>query len=94
MDSERHMSLVLPNPGQFLALVYLLACSDQVGNVLDVRVQSRRDKGVAKKFFRNLLKKLQYIPSPLITVQSANLALLALKLGCHCTNENNGNPND
>ena len=33
---------------------------DQDGNVLDILVQSRRDKKAAKKFFRKLLKGCQY----------------------------------
>jgi len=40
---------------------------DQDGNVLDILVQSRRDKKAAKKFFRRLLKGLQYVPRAIIT---------------------------
>jgi putative transposase len=40
---------------------------DQVGNVLDILVQRRRDKHAAKKFFRKLLKGLMYVPRVLIT---------------------------
>jgi putative transposase len=40
---------------------------DQDGNVLDILVQSRRDKQAAKKFFRKLLKGLQYVPRVIIT---------------------------
>jgi len=39
---------------------------DQEGNVLDILVQSRRNKAAAKKFFRRLLKGLQYVPRVLI----------------------------
>jgi putative transposase len=35
---------------------------DQDGNVLDILVQSRRNKKAAKRCFRKLLKGLQYIP--------------------------------
>ncbi len=35
--------------------------------MLDILVQSRRDKKAAKKFFRKLLKGLQYVPSVIIT---------------------------
>ncbi len=35
---------------------------DQNGNVLDLLVQSRRNKKAAKRFFRKLLKELQYVP--------------------------------
>jgi len=40
---------------------------DQDGDVLDIMVQSRRDKRAAKKFFRKLLKGLQYVPRMIIT---------------------------
>jgi len=37
---------------------YLGRAVDQEGEVLDIMVQSRRDKRAAKKFFRKLLKGL------------------------------------
>jgi putative transposase len=40
---------------------------DQDGNVLDILVQSRRNKQAAKHFFRKLLKELQYVPRVIIT---------------------------
>lgn len=40
---------------------------DQDGNVLDILVQSRRNKKAAKKFFRKLLKGLTYVPRVIIT---------------------------
>jgi putative transposase len=40
---------------------------DQAGNVLDILVQSRRNKQAAKKFFRKLLKGLTYVPRMIIT---------------------------
>ena len=46
---------------------YLWRAVDQDGNVLDILVQSRRDKRAAKKFFRKLLKGLQYVPRVIIT---------------------------
>jgi putative transposase len=46
---------------------YLWRAVDQYGNVLDILVQSRRDKKAAKKFFRKLLKGLQYVPRVIIT---------------------------
>ncbi len=45
---------------------YLWRAVDQDGNVLDILVQSRRNKA-AKKFFRKLLKGCQYVPRVLIT---------------------------
>lgn len=40
---------------------------DQDGNVLDILVQSRRNTKAAKRFVRNLLKELQYVPRVIIT---------------------------
>ena len=47
--------------------IYLLRAVDQDGDVLDILVQSRRDKKAAKKFFRKLLKTLRYVPRVIIT---------------------------
>jgi putative transposase len=46
---------------------YLWRAVDQEGNVLDILVQSRRNKKAAKKFFKKLLKGLQYVPRVVIT---------------------------
>ena len=46
---------------------YLWRAVDQDGVVLDILVQSRRDAGAAKRFFKRLLKSLQYLPGVLIT---------------------------
>ncbi len=46
---------------------YLWRAVDQQGNVLDILVQSRRNKGAAKKFFRKLLKGCEYVPRVIIT---------------------------
>src|SRR6202023_2737718 len=46
---------------------YLWRAVDQDGEVLDILVQSRRDKKAAKKFFRKLLKGLRYVPRAIIT---------------------------
>jgi putative transposase len=40
---------------------------DQDDPVLDILVQSRRNKKAAKKFFRKLLKGLTYVPRVIIT---------------------------
>lgn len=40
---------------------------DQDGDVLDILVQSRRNKAAAKKFLRTLLKGREYVPRVLIT---------------------------
>jgi putative transposase len=46
---------------------YLWRAVDQDGNILDILVQSRRNKKAAKKFFRKLLKGCQYVPRVIIT---------------------------
>ena len=46
---------------------YLWRAVDQDGQVLDILVQSRRNKRAAKRFFRKLLTGLQYVPRVLIT---------------------------
>jgi putative transposase len=46
---------------------YLWRAVDQAGVVLDILVQPHRDKIAAKRFFRKLLKGLQYVPRVLIT---------------------------
>ncbi len=46
---------------------YLWRAVDQDGDVLDILVQSHRDKKAAKKFLRKLLKTLRYVPRALIT---------------------------
>ena len=46
---------------------YLWRAVDQDGEVLDILVQSHRNKRAAKKFFRKLLKGLKYAPRVIIT---------------------------
>jgi putative transposase len=46
---------------------YLWRAVDQDGNVLDILVQSRRDKAAARRFFRRLLKKAGAVPRVVIT---------------------------
>ena len=48
-------------------LHYLSRAVDQDGDVLDILVQSRRDKKAAKKFFRKLLNGLRYVRHVIIT---------------------------
>jgi putative transposase len=40
---------------------------DQDGNLLDILVQSRHNKKAAKRFFRKLRVRLQYVPRVIIT---------------------------
>jgi putative transposase len=49
------------------ARYYLWRAVDQDDNVLDILVQSRRNKKAAKKFFTKLLNGLRYVPRVLIT---------------------------
>ena len=42
------------------------------GTVLDILVQSRRDKAAAKTFFRKVLKGLRYVPRVVITDKLAS----------------------
>jgi len=51
---------------------YLWRAVDQAGNVLDILVQSRRNKRAAIKFFRKLLKGCAYVPCVLITDKLAS----------------------
>jgi transposase-like protein len=41
---------------------YLWRAVDQEDHVLDILMQRRRNKTAAKKFFKQLLKGLQYVP--------------------------------
>ncbi len=51
---------------------YAWRAVDQHGTVLNVLVQHRRDKKAAQKFFRKLLKGLQYVPRAIITDKLAS----------------------
>jgi len=46
---------------------FLWRAVDQDGDVLDILVQSKRNKKAAKKFIRKLLKGLRYVPRVIIT---------------------------
>jgi len=46
---------------------YLWRAVDQDGHVLDIVVQSRRNTKAARRFFRKLLRDLQYVPRVIIT---------------------------
>jgi putative transposase len=56
--------VVLKIKGQ---LCYLWRAVDQQGVVLDILVQSRRNTKAATKFFKKLLKGLEYVPRVIIT---------------------------
>lgn len=46
---------------------YLWCAVDQDGDVLDILVQKQRNTHAAKRFFRKLLKGLQYVPRKIVT---------------------------
>jgi putative transposase len=46
---------------------YLWRAVDHAGNVLDILVTSRRDAKAATRFFRKLLKGLEYAPAVVVT---------------------------
>jgi putative transposase len=46
---------------------YLWRAVDQHGNVLDILVRSRRNAVAVKRFFRKLLKNLEYVPRVIVT---------------------------
>ena len=48
-------------------MVYLWRAVDAEGEILDVLVQSKRDKHAALKLMRKLLKKYGFVPDQLIT---------------------------
>ncbi|CAM5268582.1 hypothetical protein SHIRM173S_07636 [Streptomyces hirsutus] len=48
-------------------LKYLWRAVDQDGTVLDILVQSRRDKAAARRFFRRLLKKTRAVSRVIVT---------------------------
>src|SRR5437764_4824323 len=55
-------------------LQYLWRAVDQDGEVLDILVQPRRNRQAAKKFFLQLLRRVQYVPRAIITDPLASYA--------------------
>jgi putative transposase len=62
-------------------LVYLWRAVDAEGEVLDVLVQTRRNKRAALKLMRKLLKKYGFIPDKLVTDDLRSYAAAAHDLG-------------
>jgi putative transposase len=62
-------------------LVYLRRAVDVEGEVLDVLVQSRRNKRAALKLMRKLLKKYGFVPDKLVIDDLRSYAAAAHKLG-------------
>ena len=59
---------------------YLWRAVDQEGVVLDILVQPRRDAKAAKRFFRRLLKGLQYVPRVIVTDKLRSYGVAQRKL--------------
>jgi putative transposase len=62
-------------------MVYLWRAVDAEGEVLDVLVQSRRNKRAALKLMRKLLKKYGFVPHKLVTDELRSYAAAAHDLG-------------
>jgi putative transposase len=62
-------------------MVYLWRAVDAEGEVLDVLVQSRRNKQAALKLMRKLLKKYGFVPDKLVTDELRSYASAAHDLG-------------
>jgi putative transposase len=62
-------------------VVYLWRAVDAAGEVLDVLVQSKRNKHAALKLMRKLLKKYGFVPDRMITDDLRSYGAAALDLG-------------
>ena len=62
-------------------MVYLWRAVDAEGEVLDVLVQTRRNKRAALKLMRKLLKKYGFVPDKLVTDELRSYAAAAGHLG-------------
>ena len=62
-------------------MVYLWRAVDAEGEVLDVLVQTRRNKRAALKLMRKLLKKYGFVPEKLVTDDLRSYAAAASDLG-------------
>jgi transposase-like protein len=62
-------------------MVYLWRAVDAEGEVLDVLVQTRRNKRAAPKLMRKLLKKYGFVPDKLITDELRSYAAAVSYLG-------------
>jgi putative transposase len=68
-------------------MVYLWRAVDAEGEVLDVLVQSKRNKHAALKLMRKLLKKCGFVPDRLITDDLRSYAAAAHDLGISARHE-------
>src|SRR5271170_1716607 len=68
-------------------MVYLWRAVDEEGEVLDVLVQSKRNKHAALKLMRKLLKKYGYVPDRMITYDLRSYSAAARDLGIEACRE-------
>ena len=68
-------------------MVYLWRAVDAEGEVLDVLVQSKRNKHAALKLMRKLLKKYGFVPDRMITDDLRSYGAAALNLGIESRHE-------
>ena len=68
-------------------MVYLWPAVDAEGEVLDVLVQSKRNKQAALKLMRKLLKKFSFVPDRLVTDNLRSYGAAAHDLGIECRHE-------
>ena len=71
-------------------MVYLWRAVDAEGEVLDVLVQSKRDKHAALKLTRKLLKKYAFVPERLVTDDLRSYGAAARDLGIEHLHERGG----
>jgi transposase-like protein len=68
-------------------MVYLWRAVDAEGEVLDVLVQSKRNKPAALKLMRKLLKKCGFVPDRIITDDLRSYGAAARELGIESRHE-------
>jgi putative transposase len=68
-------------------MVYLWRAVDAEGEVLEVLVQSKRDKHAALKLMRKLLKKYGFVPDRMITDDLRSYGAAARDLGIESRHE-------
>ena len=67
--------------------LWLWRAVDSEGEVLDLLVQRRRDKGAAEKLMRKLLKKQGHAPTVLVTDRLGSYAAAKIAIGMAARHE-------
>jgi putative transposase len=70
-------------------MVYLWRAVDAEGEILDVLIQSKRNKPAALKLMRKLLKKYGFVPEAMTTDKLASYAAAARELGIESRHQTN-----